>query len=315
VSRYRCLNVLLGATLLGTTGAVSQSLAQQPVQWITRDSAVLDQWPYVAPDGHTITFSRSTDGGATWQLMMIDRAGGVARPFLQNPPVVSATRGSWSRRHNRLAFTGGTRNDETTAVWVSNATGTEVTRIAALNVSPRLMYPSWTPDGQSVVAVDYGAAGGSTLVRLDLTTGVTVPLTQPAQFLVGMPTVSPDGEWIAFAGQQNLGRSYDQQKNQIWLLPRSGPPREVSRGQGRQPDWSPDGKWLAFTSTRGDSAGRPAIFIVAREGGVPVQLTEHEVNAGHPVWSPDGRWLVFYASLPEKQTAKGLAVIGVPERH
>jgi len=46
-----------------------------------------------------------------------------------------------------------------------------------------------------------------------------------------------------------------------------------------------------------------------------VQLTEHEVNAGHPVWSPDGRWLVFHASLPEKQTAKGLAVIGVPERH
>jgi Tol biopolymer transport system component len=129
-----------------------------------------------------------------------------------------------------------------------------------------------------------------------------------------MPTVSPDGEWIAFAGQQNLGRPYDQQKNQIWLLPRSGPPREVSRGQGRQPDWSPDGKWLAFTSSRGDSAGRLAIFIVAREGGVPVQLTEHEVNAGHPVWSPDGRWLVFYASLPEKQTAKGLAVIDVPER-
>jgi Tol biopolymer transport system component len=299
--------------LVSATGAIAQPVALQSPQWITRDTAALDQWPYVAPDGHTITFSRSTDGGATWQLMAIDRAGGVARPFLQKPPVVSATRGSWSRPHNRLAFTGGTRNDESTASWVSNATGTEVIRIAAQGVSARVMYPSWTPDGRSVVAVDYGAAGGSTLVRIDVMTGVSTALTQPTQFLVGMPTVSPDGEWIAFAGQRNLGNPYDQQKNQIWLLPKSGPPRDVSGGQGRHPDWSPDGRWLAFTSSRGDAAGRQAVFIVARDGGDPVQLTDYAANAGHPVWSPDGRWIVFHGSLPEKQTATGLAVIDVPQ--
>lgn len=312
MSLYSIRNFLLAVTLVSATGAIAQPVTLQSPRWITRDTAALDQWPYVAPDGHTITFSRSTDGGATWQLMAIDRAGGVARPFLQKPPVVSATRGSWSRPHNRLAFTGGTRSDETTALWVSNATGTEVVRIAAQGVSSSVMYPSWTPDGRSVVAVDYGAASGSTLVRIDVMTGVSTSLTQPAQFLVGMPTVSPDGEWIAFAGQRNLGGPYDQQKNQIWLLPRSGPPREVSGGQGRQPDWSPDGRWLAFTSSRGDAAGRQAVFIVAREGGDPVQLTDHAANAGHPVWSPDGRWMVFYGSLPEKQTARGLAVIDVP---
>ena len=302
----------LGAVLVVPISAVAQPVTVQPPRWITRDTSAIDQWPYVAPDGRTITFSRSTDGGATWQLMAIDRAGGVARPFLRNPPVVSATRGSWSRPHNRLAFTGGPRTNDSTALWVSDATGTKVARIAAQGVSLRVMYPSWAPDGRSVVAVDYGATGGSTLVRVDVTTGVSVPLTQPAQFLVGMPTVSPDGESIAFAGQRNLGDPYDQLKNQIWVLPKSGPPKEVSRGQGRQPDWSPDGRWLAFTSSRDDAAGRQAVFIVARDGGDPVQLTDHAVNAGHPVWSPDGRWIVFYASLPEKPTARGLAAIDVP---
>ena len=76
--------------------------------------------------------------------------------------------------------------------------------------------------------------------------------------------------------------------------------------------FSPDGRWIAFTSGRGDSAGRHAVFIVAREGGEPVRLTDHASNAQHPVWSPDGQWLVFSAQIPVKALAFGLAVIPAP---
>lgn len=290
-----------------------QRLAVQRVEWITQDTSALDQWPYVAPDGHTITFSRSTDGGATYQLLATDRFGGATRPFLRQPPAASITRGSWSRRHNLLTFSAGTRGDDTTAVWWSDATGAQVRRMVADDLSTHVMYPSWTPDGHSVVVVDYGAVGGSALFRVDVLTGASVRLTQPSEFLVGMPAVSPDGLWIAFAGQQNLGRSYDQSNNQIWLLPRTGTPQQISGGQGRQPDWSPDGRWIAFTSTRGDSVGRHAIFIVAREGGGLIQLTDYAADARHPVWSPDGQWIVFSARLPGKPSAFGLAVIQVPE--
>jgi Tol biopolymer transport system component len=268
-------------------------------------------WAYVAPDGQTITFSRSRDGGQTWELLRTTRDGAPPVAFLRVSVAVSATRASWSRRHNRLAFTGGTRGDDSTALWVSDAAGRAVTRVPA-QVSHRIFYPSWRPDGRTLVAVDYRAIGGSTLVEIDVETGAVKTLTRPTEFQVGMPAVAPDGEAIVFAGQRNEGSGSDQTKNQIWLLPRGGAPRELSRGQGRQPDWSPDGRWVAFTSNRGDSAGRHAVFIVARDGGEPIRLTDYDSNGQHPVWSPDGQWLLFSAQIPGKARPFGLAVIPAP---
>jgi len=306
--------MFIGLSLLTVERADGQQRAFQPVTWITHDTTALDEWAYVAPNGHTITFARSTDGGETWRLMETDRAVGGLRSFLRDPPAVSITRASWSRPHDRVAFTVGTRGDDTTAIWWANASGTRMARIPARNLSTQVYYPSWSPDGRSVVVVDYGARGGSTLYRVDVESGASTALTRPSEFLVGMPAVSPDGKAIAFAGQQNRGGQYDQTKNQIWLLMKGGPPREISAGQGRQPDWSPDGLWLAFTSNRGDSTRRQAaVFIVARNGGLPIQLTDHLIDASHPVWSPDGRWLVFSGQLPAKRSARGVAVIPVPE--
>lgn len=132
--------------------------------------------------------------------------------------------------------------------------------------------------------------------------------------LVGMPSVSPDGQLVAFAGQLNRGTAYDQTKNQIWLLPvAGGQPYAVSAGQGRQPDWSPNGRWLAFASSRGDSTGRHAVFVVDRNGRNLIQLTDHTVNAQHPVWSPDGTWILFSAETLERRRVFGLARIIVPE--
>ena len=158
---------------------------------------------------------------------------------------------------------------------------------------PTPLVETWMPDGRSVVVVDYGAAGGSALYRIDVESGRSIALTSPKEFLVGMPSVSPDGQLVAFAGQPNGGATYDQTKNQIWILPMGGRPYQVSAGQGRQPDWSPDGRWLAFTSNRGDSTGRHAVFVVDRTGRNLIQLTDHFPNAQHPVWSPVARGCCF----------------------
>lgn len=302
----RCVLSFLAA---GVTTASAQQSTLPTVAWVTSDTGAMDLWAYVAPDGRTITFSRSRDGGSTFQMLRTTRNGARPAPFFGDTPVPSATRGSWSRAHNRLAFTGG--GPDSTSLWVSDATGQHVRRVPA-RASHLVMYPSWRPNGRSLVAVDYGAEGGSTLLEIDVESGASTALTRPAEFQVGMPTVSPDGRWIAFAGQRQTGARYDQTKNQIWVVAEGREPREVSLGQGRQPDWSPDGRWLAFASSRGDSAGRHAVFVVARDGGEPIRLTDNAVNAQHPVWSPDGRWLVFSAAIPNTATAFGLATIQVP---
>jgi Tol biopolymer transport system component len=242
--------VFLAAWTSSGGPVVAQRSAVQPIEWIVRETDAFCQWPYITPDGDSITYSRSSVGQTTFQLLVTSRDGRNVRPFITVPSAPSLTRASWSRPHRRIAFTGSGPKGVGTAIYVADAAGQNVRRIPTQGVSDRVMYPSFTPDGRSVVVVDYGAVGGSTLYRIDIESGASTPLTRPSEFLVGMPTVSPDGQLIAFAGQRNQGKGYDESLNQIWILPSEGRPYEVSAGRGRQPDWSPDGRWLAFASTR-----------------------------------------------------------------
>jgi Tol biopolymer transport system component len=146
---------LIGSFCVAT--AIAQRPAVQPVEWIVQNApgeGVEDQWAYIAPDGDTITFSRSVDGGRTFQLLVTDRRGKTPRPFLTTPPAASLTRGTWSRRHNRLAFNGN-RPDGPLDVYVADASGRDVKRIALEGIAG-LGYPSWTPDGRSFLGVYYG---------------------------------------------------------------------------------------------------------------------------------------------------------------
>jgi len=78
---------LLLLALLALVGASRPARAQfAPVTWITRDTLARDWWPRVAPDGRTITFSRSRDGGATYEMMRTTIAGDPSRPFFAKPP-------------------------------------------------------------------------------------------------------------------------------------------------------------------------------------------------------------------------------------
>ena len=309
--RVRSALIVLAVCAWSADAVDAQRTALQPLEWIVREANGGHEWPGVTPDGEGITYSRTLDG-QTFQLLITRRDGRQTRPFVTTPPAPSLTRGSWSGPHRRIAFTGSGPRDAGTAIYVADAAGGNVRRIRTQGVTDRVMYPSWMPDGRSVVAVDYGAAGGSTLVRIDIESGMSSPLTRPAEFLAGMPAVSPDGQRIAFAGQRNLGQTYDQLLNQIWVLPVGGKPYEISAGQGRHPAWSPDGRWLAFTSTRGDGAGRAAVFVVDVNGRNLTQLTDHSTHVGHPVWSPDGTWLVVSARAPVDGPAFGIARIGVP---
>jgi Tol biopolymer transport system component len=308
----RSAAVLLAVWMWSGGPAVAQRSAVQPIEWIVRETNGFCQWPYITPDGESITFSRSSDGQATFQLLIANRDGSNLRSFMTMPSVPSLTRASWSRPHRRIAFTGSGPKGANAGIYVADADGENIRRIPAQGVSNRVMYPSFTPDGRSVVVVDYGAPGGSTLYRIEIESGASTPLTRPSEFLVGMPTVSPDGQLIAFAGQRNEGKGYDETLNQLWILPRDGQPYEVSAGKGRQPDWSPDGRWLAFASTRDNPSGRQAVFVVDRNGRNLTQLTDHSTHVAHPVWAPDGKWLVFAAQMPVQGQVFGLGRITVP---
>src|SRR5246127_2796381 len=54
--------------------------------------------------------------------------------------------------------------------------------------------------------------------------------------------------------------------------------------------WSPDGKSIAFIS---NMSGRNNLWVVAAEGGFPVQLTVSDQRQTVPTWSPDGKWIAY----------------------
>src|ERR1700688_1129344 len=54
--------------------------------------------------------------------------------------------------------------------------------------------------------------------------------------------------------------------------------------------WSPDGKTVAFVS---NLSGRNNLWLVASEGGWPMQLTVSDQRQTAPTWSPDGKWIAY----------------------
>jgi Tol biopolymer transport system component len=284
------------------------TLAGVSPHFVTSISNRRDLWPCFSPDGKSIVFSRLSDGH-DWELFRVPVSGGPAEKMMPQA-LISATRASWSPRSNLIAFTGMSAPG-IAAIWVVNGDGTGARALKAPGASNQMFYPSWYPDGSRLAAMD-----GRDLViqRLDLTGGDAVTLTDHTKVLTGKPSVSPDGKWIAFAGQHNAGQRYDQEQNVIWLVGEAGAlsTLEAIPVQGRSPAWSPDGTRLAFESDRGSDEGRYAIFVIDRDGSGLIQVTDYDLNATHPAWSQDGRRIVFDAEDPKTENSSGIAIIDSP---
>lgn len=125
----------------------------------------------------------------------------------------------------------------------------------------------------------------------------TSPLPLPANFnqltnspgIEWFPSLSPEGQWIVFAGDGAGNRD-------IYLQRVTGQTAinltVDSADDDDQPAFSPDGERIAFRSSR-DGGG---IFVMGRTGEDVRRVTREGFN---PAWSPDGAQLV-YATLPRE---------------
>jgi Tol biopolymer transport system component/DNA-binding winged helix-turn-helix (wHTH) protein len=61
-----------------------------------------------------------------------------------------------------------------------------------------------------------------------------------------------------------------------------------------KPTFSPDGKYIAFTASTAESEGALDLYVLQRDGELPLQVTRGFDPAGdHPTFTPDGSHIVF----------------------
>ncbi len=132
--------------------------------------------------------------------------------------------------------------------------------------------PSWTPDSQYLLMSanrhdNYELEPRNTEVyEFRVGDGAVKALTMRAG-PDGQPTVSPDGNWIAYTGFDDQLLGY--QVSKLYLMRRDGSaPRIVAPNWDRdvqQPRWSPDGKDICFLS---DDKGDTGLYCSSLDGSV-----------------------------------------------
>ena len=122
------------------------------------------------------------------------------------------------------------------------------------------------------------------------TIGTAEPITEGTT-PSGSPSLSPDGEWLAF---HTLGAPQED----IWLkrADGSGPSTNLTNDAeiDRSPSWSPDGKRLAFFST---SPKFSQIWLINPDGSGKRQLTFAENGSRFPFWAFDGKRLAYHLTV------------------
>jgi hypothetical protein len=199
----------------------------------------------------------------------------------------------WAPDETRLALTEGPVGpdfDNTLLHWVA-ARPEPPGQVINLDVQPAAA--AWSPDGTRVAFVDGWeiAVGGVQTVAPDGTGLTTVPNTQGLTFTNyfsnGAVDWSPDGQRLAFSGQQGGDAGIF-----TVSLDGSGLTRVTTAPAGladAAPAWSPDGSKLAFVRWPDDSPSGPRrLFVVDSAGGVPTQLPAagDSVSPNQIDWQP-----------------------------
>jgi TolB protein len=159
-----------------------------------------------------------------------------------------------------------------------NADGTGQRRLTTED-SARYFYPSFAPDGQSVL-FSSNLDGNFKLYELTL----TGQLTMLGDTVGIAPEVSPDNRLIVFT------RS-DGKKDDVWVMERDGSsPRLVTTGW--DPTWSPDSSRILFATL---ISGKPQLASINLDGSDFRQISDLPDLRGRSDWSPDGQQIVTYS--------------------
>jgi len=179
----------------------SYDWSTKEVRALTRDERLQD--PDLAPDGRSIVCVRAARGRRELVLVRLDS--GRVRPdivTLISEPETQFDTPRFSPDGRLIAVARQRLGELSGIVIVDVSTG--AVQMAAGDPAARIVTPTWTPDGRSVIAAaDYGESSFN-LFEYPLDGGATRQLTTTTGGAT-WPDVSPDGRTIVFAGYTIAG--------------------------------------------------------------------------------------------------------------
>lgn len=199
--------------------------------------------------------------------------------------VVEAFTGKRGVASTELAFV--SKRGGNAEIYVTDATGGNQ-RAATRNKSINA-FPSWSPDGNSIVYMSYlfrrsphlfrlvrggGEKPGRLLESLDVNRAVYRGVYDPSGKRLAV-VISVDGAPEIFTVDidgQNLRRLTNHKAIDL------------------SPTWSPDGSRIAFVS---DRTGAPQIYSMNADGSGQRRISFDGSYNTSPAWSPDGRWIAY----------------------
>lgn len=177
-------------------------------------------------------------------------------------------------------------------IWMVDSDGAN-----AAPVTPRGLWPSWTPNGRSIL---YNIVSDETspIMLMDITTGAQKALTssRSTSFQDYAPAVTPDGRNLIFARSAPNGTD-------LYSMPiTGGTPQRLTSTRGKasgSPSPSPDGLRVAFSS---DRTGYQDVYVADADGSNVEILTPGGFGERNwrdkPDWSPDGRFVAYQSGVP-----------------
>jgi Tol biopolymer transport system component len=222
----------------------------------------------ISPDGHFIAATIEGPVTDTW-IHDIDRDTETRFTF-----GVENRDPTWTPDGKHIAYSG-YRNGKYRIFWKPIDGSAPEETLLASDVGIDAWF--WTPDGRALLYVDYGIGTGQDIGMLPMDHRQHPRLLFPPQYDVDWATVSPDGGWIAFSGDES-GRA------EVYVAPFPGlAPRErISTDGGMHPLWSPDGRELYYrTGVNTEEMEQRALAQRTRVMAVPIE-TKPTFKAGKP---------------------------------
>ena len=203
-----------------------------------------------------------------------------------------------------LTISQGSSNGGNVLCIKSLETGQEREVLPALN---RFGWPRWSPDGRSVLVVDWNVNNQMGYYRIDTQTGNVTPVVPPAEDirLWGRHEWSPDGKTIFYVRRDMNAKIYqiivrDLESGTEKVLYRSDDSLRLSL--------SPDGQWLALIFV---SKEKPRLNVMPAAGGEPRELCRLEEEEGlrfgsncSITWTADGKYILFTMKNSKMDDAK-----------